>query len=426
MSSKHTSTTDSMSAGPSFDGSSYVVVARNASSPQRGRRRRSGSFGDLQPQLKRDKSQWEFEATFDDEDEVKAPNIVMTQTYYEPRKVKPLTGKDFMDGSDFLESTNHFRESQTSTRWNTPDVYEQPTSLFEQDEQQQEDEDDDIEQLFQELHVSLNTPSEKTGLHHHACKEKEADHVTEPTMPATATPSSSEPGRSQTKKKKKHKKESKKKSSKRKSSRLPSVVPPKEIDVSDCITVASSIGGLTNIRQAQTKAIPSSLLDTFDTKETCLPRPPLTRTQALNNTAPTHEVDISAQMTVASSIGHGSAWNKPKRKGRHLKSSPREIDISGPMTVQSSLGGESVRGRSNKNAAREQYGPLRRCHNAPLNLEKVASPVEIDVSDPTVVSSLGESTDRQRRLHYQTLPSESTIPKQYQSLHHRLYSSDSR
>jgi len=376
---------------PSFDKSSYVVVNTNSNS----RRRRAGSFGELQPSLKRELSQWEFTATFDDETPVQDTNVVMMERYDSLKHHKPrLTAKDFMDGSDFLQSTNLFRDSHTSQRWHM-DVMERPNESF--------DDANGMNDLFHELHVGLNTPEKQyqsnTGLPDAVTpmKDLHEDYATEPTTPATeptTTPSSSVPSSDRQKHKKEHRKKHKKK---KRHSRLPSVVPPKEIDTSDSVTVASSIGGVSHIPKMR------NLLE----KEACLPR---SSHDELPANIPASEVDVSAQMTVASSVGQDSAWVKPKRR------SPREIDISAPITVQSSLGGESILRPS---VQERRSRPRRKSLHL---LDKVKS---IDVSDPTVVSSLGEPMDFRKT----SLPisREKLYPTQeYRSLHHQLYSGDSR
>lgn len=397
---------DSMDNSMSFLSSSFVVVNNNNNNS---RRRRAGSFGDDQPELSSTASlnnEWEFTANFQ---EIQDTNVVMMEKYDSyKKKERGLTAKDFMDGSDFMQTPNLFRDSHTSQRWHM-DIMERPSQSFEE----HVDDTDGMEDLFRrDLH--LNEPEDNKNHSVPDCHNK-ADQATEPTTPVTertTTPSSSVPSRErqeQKEHKKKHKKSKKK--SKRRHSRLPSVVPPKEIDVSDSITVASSVGGLTHMVPQETKNIPS-LLD----KEQCLPRPPL---DVMVSNAPARVVDVSASMTVASSIGQGSAWAKPKRSRR----SPQEIDISGPMTVKSSLGAESVL----RPMQQRKVSPLR--NRRPLNLDRVhKSSLEIDVSDPTVVSSLGESMDPRRKYHpLPPSPQKYAYPTQeYKSLHHQLYSSDYR
>lgn len=396
--------TDSMDT-PSFDRSSFVVVRTNS---QTQRRRRTGSFGECQPEpaSSRSLSQWEFDATFDDDAPVEDRNVVMMEQYNSLRRTNPqkrLTAKDFMDGSDFMDSTNLFRDSHTSQRWHM-DIMERPSYSFE------EPKDHDVDQLFQEL--SLNASEKQQQCENNSgvsntrtnpaspLQEKEEDHETEPTTPPTeptTTPPSSLPsstGRQKAKKdhKKKHKKKESKKKSKRRGGRLPSVVPPNEIDVSDCVTVASSIGGLSPIRH---KNKIRSLLD----QEQCLPRPPIYMPQAINTPA-LREVDVSAPMTVASSVGQESAWVNPTQSrfpSQAARSSPKE-----PSHHERRL--QSSRRR------------------ASLNLDKVKSSLEIDIiSDPTVVSALGESN---RRMNYHALPSSPERIYPQQSLHHRLYQSN--
>lgn len=423
----------------SFDRSGYVVVKNNASrrrNSQHSLRRRSGSFGELQPTLDRQESNdcWEFTAKFDNDDVVTNNQVVMMERYdYFPRRRqqnKPLTGKDFMDGRDFLNSTNLFHDSHASQRWHSQDAF------LKDEEHETQQQEEELNDLFQELHVNTGMAMHRPLPQHKENHEPEVlfpwdyskevdDFETEPTAPATepttTTPSSSSNGEllAQSNKHKpnsKHKKKRKeKKRSKRKTStRLPSVVPPKEIDVSDHVTVASSVGGTSPIRRRPTIS-PPTLTSVNEQDEQCLlPRAPVLYTKATpkrttnsKNTPATPrvvgEVDVSALMTVASSIGQESAWNNNKLPSRI-------IDISAPMTVQSSLGGDSFVHRKKR-----------------LDLEKIHSHKgnavvkEIDVSDPTVVSSLGAS---QRRLDYQALPSEKFIyPRQHSTslLHHQLY-----
>ena len=230
--------------------------------------------------------------------------------------------------------------------------------------------------------------------------------TTEPTM----TPPSSLKKRNR-----KHKK-------KKRHSRLPSVVPPDHVIVEhDSETVASSVGGLTAFEcqeKIQTLLTTGRYTVHDDDDEDGLP------TQALHTTKETtakardgrpRQVDISAPLTVASSVGQDSGWvmkctTPPSRTTRRRQ--PREIDISAPMTVQSSLGdGESCVFRSRRK---------------PLDLEKVTrSTMEIQVptaGEHTVVSSLGESMGDRRG--YRPLSNHVNVVPSRDSTFHQLYRSN--
>lgn len=401
-----------------FDRSSYVVVRKDSA-----RRRRTGSFGEAQPELMSavsNSSEWDFEANFEHPVPQNTSVVMMEQYNSSQTQQKRLTGKDFMDGSDFMTSGNLFRESHTSQRWNS-DIMERPSHSFET--QPDEFHADGIEKLVQQLRVSLNhekrDENTKPRAINPASPYKEEDHGTEPTAPNTepnTTPRSSLPSSSKEKKDKKKSKSKKehKKKSKRRHSRLPSVVPPDEIHLSDSLTVASSVGGLTAF-QCQEKI--RNLLDRGRYEDDALPTQALNTRAHLAARAP-REVDISAPLTVASSVGQESGWVMNCQKRKPQKSSPREIDISAPMTVQSSLGGEES---SLFRHARASKGAR------PLNLEKVKTSLEIDVTEHTVVSSLGESMG-DRRAYKPLAASPQKEPDAYYrgTLHHQLYRSNSR
>jgi hypothetical protein len=387
-----------MTKSSAFDKSSYVVVP----SSQQRHRRRTGSFGEAPVRLTKavSSTEWDFQANFDDSNLVQDHTVVMMEPYQNSTiPPKRLTGKDFMDGSDFLHSTNVFRDAQ---QWHSDDI-EEPFHSFE--------ESHGLEKLIQELRISLGPPTqqhdENTKPRTHAFVKDSAG--TEPTTFSTEPTMS--PPRS-LKRKKKHKK-------KKRHSKLPSVVPPDHVIVDDHETVASSVGGLTAFAcQEKIQTLLTTGRYTIDNEDKHrLPSQALYSTGQATATRDgrPREVDISAPLTVASSVGQESGWVMKCTTPAHIKrQKPREIDISALMTVQSSLDGES------------SFRP----RSKPLDLEKVTrnSTMEIQVpttGEHTVVSSLGESMGDRRG--YRPLQNHPNVGNYRDSTFHQLYrSNDSR
>jgi hypothetical protein len=301
-----------------------------------------------------------------------------------------------MDGSEFLSRDNIFRHSFSSLEKTSSQKRvkgkESPGGRVKRSSSHRSADSIDVSQiknLVHQLHTSLNATEEQgktrksekvralaTGgpyMSTNVTKEEKEDHGTEPTTP------SSSPRQSKEKKSRKargdekeiKRKKASKKHKKRKDHKLPPVCPPPEIDVSGNVTVASSIGGLSQFPQPRRHSghcieVPDRLLHPTSLHlYVSKPKTPLA-------------VDVSQPMTVASSLRYGSvvhnnkiraSASRPARDGllprpppvyHHSPTKSRcEIDIVVPANV-----------------------PLESIFQAPR---------EIDVSNPTIVSVLGES-----------------------------------
>ena len=160
-----TAESSSMTTTSAFDKSCYVVVrpsCNNSRQAQR-HRRRTGSFGEAPAQLTQavntPTTEWDFDANFNHAEPVQDHTVVMMEPYTHPlageQNKRALTGKDFMDGSDFLQSSNVFRDAHTSQRWHS-DGMEQPSCSF--------DELHDLhgmEKLVQELCIHLHEKQQR-------------------------------------------------------------------------------------------------------------------------------------------------------------------------------------------------------------------------------------------------------------------------
>jgi hypothetical protein len=204
-------------------------------------------------------------------------------------------------------------------------------------------------------------------------KEEKEDHEMEPTAPSSLPPQSKEKSRKARgdEKETKHKKAASKTYRERKDHKLPAVSPPLEIDVSDNVSIASSIEGLSQFPQPRRHS--GHCIEVPDR----LQHPTSSHLYVSKLKSPL-EVDISQPMSVASSLGYGSvvqhnkiraSASRPGRDGlipppwenyhRSRNKSPLKIDIVVPAKVPI----ESI----------------------------FRTPREIDLSDPTIVSVLGAS-----------------------------------
>jgi hypothetical protein len=204
-------TSNSDSYGASFDRSSYVVVRTDSDPQQRQRhgrtsavaivqnRRRCGSIGEDQPEFKKIETTSPrayrggstFHAPFGDLD------FVMVERYKSMKRLPARDNAEFLDGSEFLSSDNVFRGSPSSIERGRV-----KRSSSHKSAASSSIDVDHIENIFQQLHTSLNATDKQGKQNEHSTrgvrhlsigdspfmkspKVHKGEDETEPTTPST-------------------------------------------------------------------------------------------------------------------------------------------------------------------------------------------------------------------------------------------------
>jgi hypothetical protein len=298
----------------------------------------------------------------------------MVEPYQSTKPLQAQAAAKFLDGSEFLSRDNVFRgvsrsiqkastqqkmvkAKETRRVKRSSSHHSATSSSFDVDQ---------IENLFHQLHTRSNATDKQGKTKKQSGRvcvsggpfmsprnEQKEDHRAEPTIiPKKAN--GDDDNKKRKKAPKKHKKQVKEYT-------LRPVIPPPEIHVSDNVTVASSIGGLSQFPQPKR---PSAQHKTRS--EDRHQRPTMSHYVAKQDSS--SEIVVSSPTSVAALMGPSSAIHHHKHKASSSRPAPRDGFLPRPPTRQQTMS-----------------------PNDKVPLESFfQSPREIDVSDPTIVSALIE------------------------------------